>query len=689
MQIREKKHNYLANNQGFSFKEKLSNGVQINTYVVLETEKFLDYQKDLLQDFLADFIDKSNTQIYDEQDLKANLEEWLQNLNVKLKLFADKVSDVDRFPIKWYIQIIAWNMLMASMIGDTSVMIFRDKKLYYQLHNWITKKSKIDTFSDFVEWDVESGDEVIYVGTKVSDVIDQWDIREMEDILQWDETSLVDFLEQALTSRIDKDNIGMMATYYVHGSIKEGIKPVAGAKKWLKIKWWAWTKKVLANKYYVTIAILSVVILFMLYNVLSQLLNTSSQSVFTTASGTVIDITIEDIKKDIYMFQQMDPTSDQKWVKYNEIVEKLSMLEEKWRRLEDVESLKWIIQNDYYKGFNIIRIEDLTQLDDPATGIKTRHLSLNNTEKEKLGEWLMINYERSINIWWTQWALIWAVNDWARWALIEYDVEDTINGCSSNLLRDGLYCYTKDGRIFSVTKAGIEPLTTSDPGWFPDTVWGVGVYGKANLYIFQPNLHSSLSGTLVTRYRNTVWSQIAYQEWQNYSVTPGYESGIDLWWVDFSSFAIDSTFLARDGGKLYQLRRPGYGSLLDIREIKLMWWDQVTNKYSDDVKVISYLNSKYVYLFDRKTKTFAAYTSRPLKTNDQYNTQYDLYYLFSFKFDLTGEEVLDISIPENTGNRPEMFILTNEWVNKVNLYEYIDSLVNDEALKAVTSASVD
>jgi len=50
----------------------------------------------------------------------------------------------------------------------------------------------------------------------------------------------------------------------------------------------------------------------MLYSVLSQLLNTSSQNVFTTASGTVIDITIEDIKKDIYMFQQMDPTSDQK-----------------------------------------------------------------------------------------------------------------------------------------------------------------------------------------------------------------------------------------------------------------------------------------------------------------------------------------------------------------------------------------
>jgi hypothetical protein len=36
-----------------------------------------------------------------------------------------------------------------------------------------------------------------------------------------------------------------------------------------------------------------------------------------------------------------------------------------------------------------------------------------------------------------------------------------------------------------------------------------------------------------------------------------------------------------------------------------------------------------------------------------------------------------------------MYILTTEGVNKVNLYEYIDSLVNDDALKAVTSASVE
>jgi len=56
----------------------LANNVQINSYVVFETEKFLEYQKDLIQDFLADLIDKINTEIYDETEIKNNLEEGLQ-----------------------------------------------------------------------------------------------------------------------------------------------------------------------------------------------------------------------------------------------------------------------------------------------------------------------------------------------------------------------------------------------------------------------------------------------------------------------------------------------------------------------------------------------------------------------------------------------------------------------------------
>lgn len=104
-------------------------------------------------------------------------------------------------------------------------------------------------------------------------------------------------------------------------------------------------------------------------------------------------------------------------------------------------------------------------------------------------------------------------------------------------------------------------------------------------------------------------------------------------------------------------------------------------QYSDDVKVISSVNSKYVFLFDRVNQTFTVYESRPAKSADAYN--YDLYYVFMYKFDLGTSKIIDIDIPDSSGNRPEMYILTSDGVNKVALYEFIDSIKDNKVLKQV------
>ena len=693
MQIREKKYNYLDPNQQFQFKDKLANWVQVNTYVILESEKFLEYQKDLIQDFIADLMEKINTEVYDEWDLKNNLESWLQNLNVKLKLFADKVTDVERFPIKWYIQIIAWDSIISSMIWDTSILIFRDGKMYYQLHNWVSKKTKIDLFSDFIEWNIETWDEILYVWTKVTDVLDQWDIKELESVIEQEETSFVEIFEKILQSRVEKEKVWLISNYFIHWNVVMSwetnsaiIKRWWNWMKW-KINWWkAWLKRLSENKYYVIIWVLWIIVLILLYSVLSALLDTKNNNTIITESWTVLDITIDDIKKDIRDFQQMDASSDEKSVKYNEIVEKLTLLEQNWRRLEDVENLKWIVENDYYKWFNIIRIENLSQLDDAASWIKTRQITFNSSEKWKMWDVLFVDYQKTINVWWTKGALIWSVNDWSRWTLVEYWVDSNMAWCSVNLLRDWLYCYISDGRVYNITKAWIEPVTTQDWVWFPDTVWGLWVYLKNNFYVFQPNLNSALNWVVLTRYRNTAWSETVYQQWQNYTIVEWYDENIQFEW-NFAWMTIDWDFLIRNNWKLYHFWRPtSLWSTLEVREVKLLWWDSITNKYSNDVKIIASTSTKYVYLFDRVNKTFTVYTSNPLKTNDANRSTYNLKYLFSFKFALTSEEIKDVCIPDATWNNPEMYILTTEWVNKVNLYEYIKSVEKDDTLKAVSSA---
>ena len=139
-------------------------------------------------------------------------------------------------------------------------------------------------------------------------------------------------------------------------------------------------------------------------------------------------------------------------------------------------------------------------------------------------------------------------------------------------------------------------------------------------------------------------------------------------------------------GKLYQFwRNPPTAFTLDYREVKLLGGDTQTNKYSDNVKVISSIDSKYVYLFDKTNQIFTVYESRPAKNGDQFASSYSLYYLFSFKFDLGTNKVIDVEVPDPSGNKPVLYILSNDGINKVNLSDYIDSITQNNVLKTTTT----
>ena len=60
-------------------------------------------------------------------------------------------------------------------------------------------------------------------------------------------------------------------------------------------------------------------------------------------------------------------------------------------------------------------------------------------------------------------------------------------------------------------------------------------------------------------------------------------------------------------------------------------------------------------------------------------------YLFSFKFDLGANKVVDVAIPESTGDKPELYILSTDGVNKIALYEFIESIKSNNQLKTVSA----
>lgn len=385
MQVVQHNSHYLDNAQILDIHKKLDNGIQIKTNIHFLQEQFVDFQKDIIEGLIADVSDVASSANYDVDEIKTTFEAGLQGVNTKLKTFASQMDKIEHFTAKGYIQVIVDNTLITSLIGDVTIMILRNGKLYYSLHNSFDTAEKIDLFSDFIEGDLENHDEILYVGTKVEDALDDNDLDTIQVAIQ-QERSILETLEAILTKRMDKKHITFFTQYSIRGTTTRAS--ASGSKYKIQMPQFSFSlgklnkyKYLLVeNKYYVSIAVLSVFVLFIVYHVLGQLLNVTQNDVMLTQEGVLVDVTIDDIKKDIQVFQTMDPTSDEKGQKYHEIMQKLDTLETRGRWLEDVKQLKNIIQVDYNKGFNIVYISSLSQFDDLASNYKTSIMTFNNAE---------------------------------------------------------------------------------------------------------------------------------------------------------------------------------------------------------------------------------------------------------------------------------------------------------------------
>jgi hypothetical protein len=152
------------------------------------------------------------------------------------------------------------------------------------------------------------------------------------------------------------------------------------------MKWKYTTKKVLkGNNYYLMVGVLTLAVLFLSFSILAQLRSAKkNQITFQTSTGSTVLLTIDDIKRDIASFKELDPSSDDKSLKYSEILQKLSLIEQRGIWQEDTTALKKILNQDYEKGFMVRTISDLAQFDDEKTGRKTAILTFNASEKNKL-----------------------------------------------------------------------------------------------------------------------------------------------------------------------------------------------------------------------------------------------------------------------------------------------------------------
>jgi len=698
MQLQEHKKIYVPDDEIFSFQDTLLDNISFKVFVQCSKEKFLQYQKDILEEFVADFtnIVKTSEEL-DVIDIRDIFEQNLQLLNTKLKQFAEKVRDIEHFSLKWVIQLVVDEKLMSSMIWNVSMLVLRDQKTAYSVPNSVDSKAKIDLFSDFIEWEIERDDQLLYVGLKFADVMDAHDLREMENLLGQEESSewILSFLEELLTTRVEKSNIGFIISYFVQWPTIS----LKWSKKWgLKLRWWikwiGWIKwksikylsnlwekvhnseriqkvkqQIVENKIYVVWFVLVILMFIFLYSLASQILNNNNHTdKFQTSSWTYIDINLEDLQSDITEFKALDASSNLKSAKYAEISQKLQFLEDQWKWLDDIAELKSQLEENYYEGFRITQFKTLNDLNNIA-GRSTEVLTFNSTDLDKLWNLNSISVPRNMMIAGSKWAIIDASSDTSRWTVQPYNLSKELENCIPSLNSNWLYCYNWSGDIYMISKSGIVPVTTED-GDFRSWIGWLWTYSSRNLYVFQSNV-SSFGNMLLTRYQtNNDWTYANFKWWSSYSIEA---SWVDFW--TFSSFSIDGNFYGIADWKIYQFwREDAAWTSLRYRKVDVRWSNPLIEKYSSDVKIIASKDSRYIYTYDKSQQLLTVYNSEPNKTNSAKATEFQLVYLFSLKFDIEWTTVYDVDIPGNTWNRPELYILSSNWVNKVPLYEYLEAI---------------
>ena len=695
MQLQEHKKIYVSDDEIFSFQDTLLDDISFKVFVQCSKEKFLQYQKDILEEFVADFTNTIKTsEELDVIDIREIFEQYLQVLNTKLKQFAEKVRDVERFSLKWVIQLVVDDKLMSSMIWNVSMMVLRDQKTAYSVPNSVDNRSKIDLFSDFIEWEIERDDQILYVGLKFADVMDSHDLKEMEKLLAQEESSdgILSFLEELLTTRIEKSSIWFIISYFVQWPT---ISRSATKKWWLKLKWWVtwlkwksiryisdlWNKvhnsehiqnvkrQLLENKTYVVGLVLVILMFIFLYSLASQILNDNNHTnKFKTSEWTYIDINLEDLQNDITEFKTLDASSNLKSSKYADISQKLNRLEEQWKWLEDVADLRSQLEENYFEGFRITQFKSENDLNNIA-GKSTQILTFNSADTNKLWDLQSISVPRNISIAWSKWAIIDASSDVSRWSLVEFNLSKTLKNCIASLNANWVYCYNDDGEIYMISKSGIVPVTTED--WsFHGWIGWLWTYNSRNLYVFNSNI-SNLGNILLSRYQtNNDWTYANFKWWSSYSIEA---SGVDF--GTFSSFAIDGNFFGWANGKFYLFRRDdAAGTTLNYREINVKWSNPLIDSHSDNVKIIALKDSRYIYTYDKEKQVFTIYNTEPTKLNDERKRDYQLVYLLSLKFDIEWVTIYDVDVPNSTADRPELYILSNLWVNKIPLYEYLEKI---------------
>lgn len=653
-----------------SYVKQITNAEQkeiwrIECLLVFWTQHMLEYQKELFMDTLSDLVWWVQQEGITFEKIQQLFELALQDLNIRLGAFGEKMQDKWPFAIDGILQVFWWNKYIASLIGHASVVVLRKNHIHYRVCQGIADpRPRIDRFNELLEGELKAGDQLIVLGEMLETYLDKQDMQTVVEQAQIQDMSVEETLLTLLTTRIEKQKIWFLWSRVVDETPLFAEYRMGRGLIRLWDRFWgkfSYFKKFQHIALYLTMWLLTLILLTW---IVESFISSTSQRYATNANGVTLEISIEDIQKDISTFKRIDPSSEQKIKKYNEIVAQLDLLEKNNKWTVDVKKLRGILEKDYLEWFNIESILDLDQ---------SSQLMYTFTQQEKntFGTLKQLFRNDGLFVVGTDGVLVNAIDDQVRGTLVSAWLQRKVETCSLNLLRNGVYCYMSDGKMFNILRAGLQPMSSSDEASFGVNIDAVGIFGNTNFYTLK-NPPSSLSGQSslsILRYTNQRGSQELFWPATRYDIQP------DPNFVQAASgvqtLSIDGTFLVRspETASLRQLWRPWAEPKLLVRQVPLVGGDtfRAPGKTS---KIFATVESRFVYIWDGENQTFTVYRSTPFKTNTAHTTDYTLPYFFSIKFSLGDVQVKDVFVEE--GEKANLYLMTNDQVRRLSLSELRD-----------------
>jgi len=643
MNINYDKFSFLDVDDTIEYKKELENGNKIFFSINLYTQKFKEYQKKLFIEFYTKVLwieeDTSNF-----LDFKKKLENSIKEFNLQLKVFQEKISLEEKIEIRWNLQIFYKGNYLSVLIWESSNIIFRNNKLEVVIPNEVEEEDKIDIFSEIIEWELETNDIIISMWCNIYNYMNN---NEIKDIILSD--NVKENLIKILTVRIEKAEI-----WYI---ITENIKfekIVIDTKREDYIK--KVKNKISKYKYPIWIILWFSIILFLIVSIFSYIWQNKNKVINIWWESFTNNI--DGLQRQIDAFSKLRNTNSQNAKEqYKNIMNELNAYQKNNIQVLKIRELKKEMEQNYYRWFhiNIVNKNDW---------VLNTIYTINPKTVQELS-WLnqLIQTRNTFNIVWNKWAILWIIDNNSRWILQRIKIPSSIKTCSRNLSDNGIYCYTTNWNIYNISKYGLQSVSNSK-NWWNNNVISLWTYWNNKLYTLNGN---KTIQRYVLKWRNKFWAPTAYNFSKKANKT--LINGIYSW----SDFTIDGTFLIWTKNGLTQAWRE-LPTSTDISIRKIPWWEKwIINKndFKWKVKVISNMNSIYVYLYDYNTQSLVVYSTSPYKTNTADTSSYNLVYNFKIKFDIANQTVKDLVIRENlSSNKRYAYILTNKKIYKLDLTQF-------------------